>query len=92
MSIPRPLLICGIAAFSAALTIGVGMTTHATGPRPFRTGEPRMADLLKKANYPATIELIDTPDGAKTSVSTRAEDGNEPDLDSPPDRDTFIVR
>jgi hypothetical protein len=51
-----------------------------------------MADLLKRGNYPATIELIDTPDGARTSVSRRAEDGNESDLDSPPDRDTFIVR
>jgi hypothetical protein len=51
-----------------------------------------MADLLKRGNYPATIELIDTPDGARTSVSRIAEDGNQSDLDSPLDRDTFIVR
>ena len=90
MTIPRPLLICGIVAFSAALTIGIPV--NGTQARPFfLTEEPQMADLLKMGNYPATIELIDTPGGERVSVSRRTEAGNKSGSASPLDLDTFIV-
>ena len=92
MTILRPLLICGIAAFSAALTIGIPVTAPKHGPRPFLMGEPEMTDLLKMGNYPANIELIETPEGDRVSVSRRTEAGNESGSAGPRDLDTFIVR
>ena len=92
MNIRRPLLICGIAAFAAALTIGIPITAPKRGPRPFLTGEPQMVDLLKMRNYPANIELIDTPCGERVSVSRRTEAGNETALGGTRNPDTFIVR
>jgi hypothetical protein len=92
MTILRPLLICGIAAFAAALTIGIPMTASKRGPRPFRTGEPQMADLLKMRNYPANIEVVESLDGERVSVSRRTQAGDESDAARPRAMDTFIIR
>ena len=92
MTLARPLLICVIAAFSAALTIGLSVTTPKRGPRPFLTEEPRMLDLLKMGNSPANIELIETPEGARASVSRETQVGNESGSANPWAMDTFIVR
>ena len=51
-----------------------------------------MADLLRTANYPTNIELIETPDGARAIVARRTEADNESVSDGPRDLDTFIVR
>jgi hypothetical protein len=92
MTLARPLLICVIAAFSVALTIAIPVTEPKRGPRPFRTGEPQMADLLKIGNYPANIELIETPEGARVSVSGIRQAYNESGKAGPRAMDTFIVR
>ena len=50
-----------------------------------------MADLLKM-DHAANIELIDTPDGVRASVSRRPQIGKESGSASSLDLDTFIVR
>jgi hypothetical protein len=91
MTILRPLLICGIAAFSAALTIGVPMTAPSRGPRPFLMGEPQMADVLI-GNYPANIEIVESLDGERVSVSRRPQIDDGSDAAGPRAMDTFIVQ
>ena len=90
MTILRPLLICGIVAFSAALTIGVPLTTPKRG-RPFLTEDPQMADLLKMRNYPANIEVVESLDGERVSLSRGTQAGNGSDATRPEAMDTFIV-
>jgi hypothetical protein len=92
MTIPQPLLICGIAAFCAVLTIGVRVTTPTSGPRLFLTGKSQIPDLLKMGKYSANIELIETPEGARVSVTGISQAGNESGEAGPRALDTFIVR
>jgi hypothetical protein len=92
MTIPRPLLTCGIAAFCAVLTIGVRVTTPTSGARLFLTGKSQIADLLKMGKYPANIELIETPEGTRVSVFGISQAGTESGEAGPQALDTFIVR
>jgi hypothetical protein len=92
MTILRPLLICGIATFSLALTIGVPVTAPKRGPRPFLTGEPQMLGLLKMRNYPANIEIVESLDGERVSVSRRPQIDDGSDAAGPRAMDTFIVQ
>jgi len=51
-----------------------------------------MLDLLKMGNYPANIELIETPEGARVSVSGIRQAYNESGKAGPRAMDTFVVR
>jgi len=68
------------------------VTTPTSGPRLFLPGKSQIADLLKMRNYPAKIELIETPEGARVSVTGISQAGSESGETGPRALDTFIVR